>query len=167
MALTAKIKASITADQSRSIDLASANANLVRALEIALTDGAGANQADRIWHDQRTLAASATEDIDLAGVLLDIYGQAVNFARIKALLVLPSAANLNNLNVSRPAANGVPLFLAVSDGIVLHPGGVFLWAAPSAAGVVVTAGTGDLLTITNAAGVNSVTYDVVILGASV
>lgn len=166
MSLSATVKASISADHLRSIDLAGATSNLQRALALAFTDGVGANQVDLIFHDQRTLAASASEDIDLNGVLTDIYGQSVNFARIKAVLVLPAVANLNNINISRPASNGVPLFLAASDGIVVHPGGIFLWAVPSAAGVAVTAGTGDLLTITNAAGTNSVVYDIVILGAA-
>jgi hypothetical protein len=87
-------------------------------------------------------------------------------ARIKAILVKAASGNTNNVNVSRPASNGVPLFLAASDGIAVLPGGAFLWVAPNAAGVAVTAGTGDLLTFTNSAGTASVTYDVVIVGAS-
>lgn len=166
MPLSASIKLSVSANLTRALDLATAQSPLARSFVQALTDGTAANQADRIYHDQRTLAASGTEDLDLAGSLLDAYGNAFTLARLKALIVLPAAANLNNLNVSRPAANGVPLFLAASDGIVLRPGGMLAWVAGDATGVVVTAGTGDLITFTNAAGTNSVTYDVIMIGAS-
>lgn len=133
---------------------------------IELTSGTGSNQADLIFHDQRTLAASGTEDLDLAGSLTDAYGTTLTFARIKAIMVTAASGNTNNVQVTRPASNGVPLFLAAGDGIPVLPGGVFLWVAPNAAGVAVTAGTGDLLTFTNSAGTTSVTYDVVIIGAS-
>jgi hypothetical protein len=131
-----------------------------------VTTGVGANQADRIWHDQRTIAASATDSLDLAGLLTDIYGVAFTLARLKALLVVSAAANVNNVHVTRPAANGVPLFLAAGDGIILRPGGAFCWFASEATGIVVTGGTGDLVDIINGAGGTSVVYDIVAIGAS-
>lgn len=167
MPLSATIKASITGDLTRAIDLAGASSPLARLVSIAFTDGVGANQANVLWHDQRTLAASAAESLDFAGGgLTDIYGNAISLARIKALGVFPAAANLNNLHVERHATAGIPLFLAASDGLILRPGGLFLWADPSAAGIVVTATSGDMLTLTNGAGVNSVTYDIVVIGAA-
>lgn len=149
------------------LDLSTPTDALVKTLHLILTSGTGANQADRMFHDQRTLTASATEDLDLAGSLTDpLSGATMTFARIKMLLVTAASANTNNVNVTRPASNGVPLFLAASDGIPVRPGGGFLWAASDATGVAVTAGTGDLLTFTNSAGSTSVTYDVIIIGAS-
>jgi hypothetical protein len=70
------------------------------------------------------------------------------------------------VRVNRPASNGVPLFLAASDGIDVPPGGVFLWACPADGKVTVTASTGDLLNIDNSGAGTSVTYDVVIIGCS-
>jgi hypothetical protein len=133
---------------------------------IQLTSGTGANQADMLWHDERTLTASATEDLDLAGSLTSSFGATLTFARIKALIVVAASANTNNVQVTRTTSNGVPLFLAAGDGIPVLPGGVFAWVAPDASGIAVTAGTGDKLTFTNSAGSTSVTYDVVIVGAS-
>lgn len=166
MTLSTTFKASIESQQSRAIDLSAANAVLSRALQFDFGDGAGANQANLLWHDTRTLAPSANEDLDLSGALVDIYGQSVVFARIKAVLVKSKDTNLNNVNVARPASNGIVLFLAASDGLVLKPGGLFLWVAPDAAGIAITAGTGDLLNIANAAGTNSIDYDVYVLGAA-
>lgn len=148
------------------LDLVTAVAPLVTGRSILLDNGVGANQADRIWSDTRTLSASATEDLDLAGVLTDAFGAALTFARIKALFVSAAAGNTNNVNITRPAANGVPLFLAAGDGIAVRPGGFLGWACSDATGVAVTAGTGDLITVTNSAGGTGVTYSVVIIGAS-
>lgn len=166
MALTTKLSVSVIAALTNTLDLATSTTPLDLTKTYRLADGTGANQANRVFHDQRTLAASATEDLDLAGVLTDAYGATITMARVKALVVSAAAANTNNVNVTRPASNGVPLFLAAGDGIPVRPGGTFAWIAPDATGIAVTAGTGDLLTFTNSAGSTSVTYDVVIIGAS-
>jgi hypothetical protein len=166
MSLSATIKVILKATQTRALDLASASSPLSQEIALAFADGAGANQANLIWHDQRTLAASASENLDLAGSLTDVYGQTATFARIKALLIKSASGNTNNVNVSREATNGVPLFLAAGDGLLIPPGGVFLWASPSAAGVALTAGTADLLTVANSAAGTSVTYDIYVLGAA-
>ena len=141
--------------------------NLVRlARQMNLAQGAGAAQADMIWSDQRTIAASGTDALDLAGSLAGPFGGTLTFARIKMLLVVAAAGNTNNVNIVMPGSNGVPLFLAASDGIAVKPAGLFLWYDPSAAGVAVTAGTGDLLNIVNSGGGTGVTYDIHIVGAS-
>jgi len=167
MALTTTIDLSIVAALTSALDLSTPADTLTYPKRISLSSGTGSSAADMLWHDQRTLTASATEDLDLAGVLTGtLSGAALTFARIKGLLVVGATGNTNNVNVTRPASNGVPLFLAAGDGIPVKPGGMFLWIAPDSTGIAVTAGTGDLLTFTNSAGSTSVTYDVVIIGAS-
>jgi hypothetical protein len=131
-----------------------------------MTNGTGSGSANMIFSDTRTLSASGTEDLDLAGSLTGAFGNTLTFARIKAVIVSAASGNTNNVNVTRPASNGVPLFLAAGDGIPVKPGGTFCWVAPDATGVAVTASTGDLITFTNSAGTTSVTYDVVIIGAN-
>ncbi|MER7212451.1 hypothetical protein ABT340_35810 [Streptosporangium sp. NPDC000239] len=141
--------------------------NLVKfAKQMNLKQGAGAGQADILWSDQRTIAASGSDALDLAGSLTGPFGTTLTFARIKMVVVLAAAGNTNNVNVVMPGSNGVPLFLAASDGIAVKPGGMLFWYDPSAAGVVVTAGTGDLLNIVNSGAGTSVTYDIHIVGAS-
>lgn len=166
MALTTELALKLVATLTGSLDLATPSVPLELTERYRWASGTAADQADRMFTDRRTLAASATEDLDLAGSLSDGLGGTITFARVKALLVRGADANTNNVNVSRPAANGVPLFLAASDGIAVRPGGTFLWVAPDATAVPVTGGTGDLLTVTNSSGSTSVTYDVIILGAS-
>jgi hypothetical protein len=147
-------------------DLATPSAAISWGRQINLDNGTGLNQADKIYLDTATLGPSATANVDLAGSLTDILGAALTFVRVKALFVAALAANTNDVQVTRPAANGWPLFLAAGDGISVRPGGVFAWVDPTAVGIAVTAGTGDLLTFTNSAAGTPVTYDVVIVGGS-
>ncbi|MFD9949820.1 hypothetical protein ACFWYW_55875 [Nonomuraea sp. NPDC059023] len=147
------------------LDLTTPTSALAVARQLALAEGAGAGQANMIWSDTRTINASATDSLDLAGSLVGPLGGTLTFARIKMLVVAAAAGNTNNVLITRPASNAVPLLSAAAN-IPVHPGGLFVWYAPSAAGVVVTAGTGDLLDLVNSAGGTSVTCDVVIVGAN-
>ena len=166
MALTTKIVAQVVATLTSPLDLSTPTDALDYTQRISLTSGTGSGQADMLWHDQRTLAASGSENIDLAGSLTGAFGTTLTFARIKGLVVAAAAGNTNNVQVARGAANGCTLFLAASDGLVVRPGGVFAWFAQDATGIAVTAGTGDILTITNGAGGTSVTYDIIVIGGS-
>ncbi|MFI9558873.1 hypothetical protein [Nonomuraea endophytica] len=149
------------------LDLSTPSSLVKLAQQMNFAQGAGAGQADMIWHNTSTIAASGTDSLDLAGTALqNPWGANLTFARIKLLLVRAAAGNTNNVNVTRPASNGVPWALAAGDGFPVVPGGVFFWYAPTAAGVVVTATTGDLIDIVNSAGGTSVTYDIVIVGAA-
>ena len=167
MSLSSRIDVRIDSILTSSGDLETGTLPLNLRERIDLADGTGAGLANMTWSDTRTRPASGTEDIDLAGSLAGIQaGTTLTFARIKAIYVKAATANTNSVVVTRPAANGVPLFLAASDGISLAPGEVFLWVSPGATGKAVTAATGDLLTVTNSAGSTGVTYDIVVIGAS-
>jgi hypothetical protein len=165
MALVSDILVRAVLDQSTALDLVTATAPLTLSQRHRLTSGTGTGAADVLFSDTRTLAASATEDLDLAGALASALGGSAVFAKLKAVLVTAAAGNTNAVNLTRPAANGVPLFLAAGDGLGIQPGGTFLWVAPGT-GVTVTAATGDLITFTNAAAGTPVTYSVVLVGTS-
>lgn len=156
------VKVSIDSKLLNTLDLSIADDSLLYAVLANLANGTGAGQASQQWHDQRTIAPSATDSLDLAGALVNAFGVTVTFTKIKLLFVRAAPANLNNIQVARPASNGWPWFLAVSDGFLLQPGAWNLFFDPG--GIAVTAATADLLSIINAAGTNSVVYDVVIIG---
>lgn len=166
MALSTRLQVSLDTNLTSALDLGSASAPLKLARDFIWSSGTGASAADKIWHDQRTVAASATDSLDLAGSLTDALGTAFTPAKIKGLLVYAATGNTNNVVITRPASNGVPLFSAAGDAFPLRPGGLFLWVSPDSTGVAVTAGTGDLLDFANSAAGTSVTYDVVIIGTS-
>jgi hypothetical protein len=163
--LQTQIDVNLLATAVNALDLGNVSAPFTVNKRIKLTTGTGSGQADKIFTDTRTVSASGTDALDLAGSLVDSFGATMTFVKLKGLLVRAAAGNTNACRVNRPASNGVPLFLAASDGIDVLPGGVFLWVAPGA-GVTVTAATGDLINIDNSSSGTSVTYDVVIIGTS-
>lgn len=167
MALTTKIVTQVIASLTDSLDLSTVTDALDYTSRLSWSSGTGADQADMLWHDQRTLGASATENLDLAGSLTNAFGDVQTFARVKLLLVKAAAANTNNVLVGGDATSTfLTWVVAENDAVVVRPGGLLLLYAPDATAYAVTATTGDLLMITNSAGSTSVTYDIVIIGAS-
>jgi hypothetical protein len=160
----ANLTLKLDALQLSALDLASATFPLLLDWTSLLANGTASGQASQVFSDTRTLTASATENLDLAGSLTNAFGTTLTFAKIKLIMVRASSANnaANAVQIQRGSSNGVPLFLAASDGLQLNASGIFLVYDP--VGITVTAGTGDILTITNSAGTNSVTYDIVIVG---
>lgn len=124
------------------------------------------NKANILFSDRRTLAASANEDIDLAGALSDAFGASITAAEVIAIFVSAASGNTNNVQVTRPASNGFAgPFLAAGDGIAIKPGEWHPFVSQS--GWAVTAGTGDLLNVANSGAGTPVTYDIVIVGRTV
>jgi hypothetical protein len=165
MPLSTVIDANLNANFTSALDLVTAAAPTVLNTRISMATGTGTGLADLCWSDTRTVAASGTDALDLAGSLTGLLGGTLTIVKLKAILVRAAAANTNNVRINRPASNGVPVFLAASDGIDVLPGGLFLWVAPGA-GVTVTPATGDLINIDNSGAGTSVTYDVVFIGTS-
>jgi hypothetical protein len=165
MTLNTKISVNVAAVLTAALDLAEAGVPLNIDTVFRMASGTTSGKADKIWHDRRTLAASGTEDHDLAAGLTDPFGASITFVKLKGILIKADSDNVNNVVLSRPAANGVPLFSAASDALPVLPGGLLLWVAPQA-GITVTPGTGDLLTVTNSAGSTAVDYNIVLLGTS-
>lgn len=160
------LSATISAALSNPIDLVTAAAPLEYPYKKTWTNGTTVDKADLVFSDTRTITASSNEDLDLAGSLSSVYGATLTFVELKAIMVVASTSNTNAVRVTRPASNGVPLFLAASDGIDVFPGGCFFWACPADGKVTVTAATGDLINIANSSSGTSVVYDVIIIGAS-
>lgn len=137
--------------------------NLRRPLDV--TSGTGAGQADLFYVDTRTLSASGTEDLDLAGGLVDAFGATQTHVEVVALLVSAAAANTNNVLVGGAGSNAwSAIFGDATDTLVLKPGASVLLMCD--AGYAVTAGTGDLLKIANSSSGTAVTYTIAVVGRS-
>lgn len=153
----------------RNLGSASFGTNVLHIEEVAavgFTNGSGANQAADLYAASRTVALSANDDIDLSGVLLNNLGTTLAFTKIKAIRIRADSANPGDLLVGPAAANGfLAPFNAAADRVRVAPGGVLELINPSAAGWAVTAGTADLLRVTNGSGSGSATYKIEILGA--
>lgn len=164
MAVTCRANLLVALDNTLedALDLTTAKDKLAVRHAIQLLNGTGTGQINEAFHDERTLGASATEDLDLAGSLVNPVGDTITFAKLKAIIVIADEDNTNDVQVSRPATNGVTWAAAASDKVSVGPGDVFVLT--SRAGWTVTAGTADLITITNSAGTTGVTYKVILLG---
>jgi hypothetical protein len=133
----------------------------LKASDIVLADGNGSGQASKAYSAVRTLASNTTEDLDMAGSLLDPLGATVVFATIKAIVIRSDSANTTNLTLFGDT-NSVPVLGAAAHTIVVRPGGAFAWAAPQT-GVTVTAGTGDIIQVANASGASAI-YSIEVIG---
>jgi len=132
----------------------------------SIEPGTGAGQADLFWQSTRTLAASATENIDLNGALLEAFGSTANFARITLFAVRSAKANTTTLTFGN-VTNGVTLFLGgPTQSFILPAGAMLMFYTPDATALTTTAATADLLKVANAAGA-SATYDIIVAGRSV
>lgn len=165
MPLTTDIRVQVACAHRGTADLATPSVDLSWVKTIALANGNAANQANALWHDQRTIAASANDDLDLAGVLVDAFGAVLTFTKIKGLFVAAAAANTNDVLVGGLGTNGFFSWLgATGDLVKVGPGGLLALVRPDNAGYAVTAATADLLRVTNGAGGTSVVYDIVLVG---
>lgn len=134
---------------------------------VDLANGTGAAQFDLGYANERTVASGANDDIDLSGVLTDALGNTVTMAELVGLLIInkqrDGTANTTSLTLGG-GANPVPGFSAALWPI--GPGGFFQMVSPAAAGLAtITAGTGDILRVTNSSGATA-KYQIAILGRS-
>ena len=166
MALTGKLSYLLHAALSSTRDLGAASVMESLSYSQAITDGDGANQAERVWGDTRALAISTAEELDLAGGLTDGLGNTIVFNEIRALGIQAAASNGSTLTVGGAAANAWEAWCAGSgDAVKLVPGGSLILIAPNADGYAVAAGTGDLLKVGNDDGAAAASYSIFILGS--
>jgi hypothetical protein len=159
--LTANFNALLTG-QAGGLGVASVRHPLERSFNFA--DGTGLNQASKVWTRlAQSLGASASDSFDLSGALTDSLGNAAVFTKVKCIYVAASAANTNNVVIGNDT-NHVPIFGAVTHSFAILPGNIFVITNNSVAGWTVTAGTGDILKITNSAAGTAVVYDIAVLG---
>jgi hypothetical protein len=134
---------------------------------IDITPGAAAfGQADILWSDQRTLAASGTENLDLAGVLTGLLGGTVTAAEITGIYLEADAGNTNDVAFFGAASNAFngPLS-GTTPKLTLGPGDPAFIGSKK--GWPVTPGTGDILLVANSGGTTGVTYKIIVYGRTV
>jgi hypothetical protein len=153
-----EISAALKAAQAGSNDFGGPAFNLDMAAMLATTIGTAANQADILFADQRTVASASNDDIDLAGVLANAFGQTITAVELVALFIIngpiSGSANTTNLTIGG-GSNPFIGFLGGTTPTIgpIRPGGFVMLACGDAAGLgTVVAGTGDILRIANSSG---------------
>jgi hypothetical protein len=166
VSVTSRIVLDVQSTKTNPLDLESPISQLSYRKVWDFANGSGANQANKSFSDQRTLAISTAEDIDLAGVLVDSMGTTLTFSRIVAVIIAASSANTNTVDVKPGAATGfVSWCNAAADKVKIRPGGVMVLIAPDATGYATAAGATDLLNIGNGGAGTTVSYDLLIVGS--
>lgn len=163
MPLSTRINAAIAFTQTQTPDQGTAKAELALSIAKTLANGTSNAQADLAFADSRTLASNTSEDLDLAGALVDALGNTITAAEIVAVLIESDAANTTNLTVGAATAEAQLFFGAAGDTAVIKPGGFLMAYAP--AGWAITATSADDLKIANGTGA-AATYRVAIIGRS-
>jgi hypothetical protein len=166
MSLTSKLVVDFTATHTGSNDFGGPDFTPHFRDVASFASGIGADQADLLFMDERTIAASGSEDLDLAGALTDAFGATITMTEVVAIIIVADAANTNDVVVGDATAP-VPLMGGTNPTIAVKPGGVFVISAPDASGLMtVGAGSTDNLKIANSSSGTSVKYKIAILGRS-
>lgn len=120
-------------------------------------------QGDILYRTRRTLAGSASENLDLSGTLQDVFKNVIAAQEITAIIILAADDNVGNILVGGAASNRFQGPFLSTGAYVTAPGQAFFAVNPL--GWPVTAGTADLLKIANDAA-GSATYDILLIGRS-
>lgn len=162
--LTGSIKAAFGLTYLGDLDFGNNKALLPFAAELAIGSGTGAGQCNLAFWDHRTVNASSSDDIDLAGALTDPLGGSGVFTKVKGIYVKAKASNLGVITIGNDAAPFIGPFGAGTHTIKLSPGDVFL-VTNLAAGWTVTATTADILQVA-ADSAGAAEFDIAIIGLS-
>lgn len=166
-ALAGNISVLFNANLTDIIGLANGSISINYKASQDFADGGGDGQASVAWSSlARSLAGSASEDIDLNASLTDGYGSSIVLTKLKALLIKAAATNVNDVVVGGAGSHPVAIFAdAASDKILVKPGGLILLVAPLTAGYPIVAATSDVLTVANSSSGAAVVYDIAVLGS--
>lgn len=149
------------------LGVANGQATIARTFLKNLASGVGVDQCDVVYSETKTILASATYDVDLSASLLDAFGAAATFARVKALVVIADAGNTNNVVIGNAAATQWQgPFGAVTHTVAVAPGGLSIFMRSDATAWPVVNAASDLLRFTNSAAGTSVLFDFILLGCS-
>jgi len=126
------------------------------------TFGSGNSQANKVYSQQLSIAASATTSLDLdAGTLDDIFGDALTFTKIKAFRVYHKSVTGGSTDID-VAGDFITTIFGASTSYPLVDGAV--WEHQDIDGLTVVATTGDAIAITNNDATNAATVVVDIIG---
>ncbi len=147
----------------KTLDIGSARLDVNYSKKFNIANGTGADQANMIWTDTRTINASSSDDLDLYGGLTNAFGDAINFANVKGIFIFAAAANTNDVVVGNDGVAPID-FGATANVVNVKPGGMFCLYDPAANGYTITNTSADVLQIANSSSGTAVTYDIIVFG---
>ena len=162
---SASLSISVEATLQNAADLSGAKDVLMLAYGLALTTGTGASQANRHWHERRTLGGGNTYFPELDEIGFDAFGNLVAFATVRALVIANRNTGAGEVlrvggNLDHPWLG----WLGLADIAIIGPGGLLVIASPLSAGMPVETGEG-ILQFTNP-NAGALTFDLIIIGST-
>jgi hypothetical protein len=162
--ITLQVQAQATDTAVTLPDGSNPSANLNFNKKWSWANGNALQQANAIYMKRHLISTGTPLALDLAGTLIDILGNTITMSKVCAIIVVNNSATAAEITTvgagSNPLLNWI---IATGDGNKAGPGGAVVVIDESAAAYAVTAGTGDVLQISVAAGTN-VSHDVIIIG---
>lgn len=159
------VKVSVIGNLLSALGLVTGQAPIDYEKEFDFVNGTGANQADDIFSDHRSLAASASESLDLnTGTLKDAFGNSVDLTKIKALIIKADPNNVNDVVVGAAGSNPIISILGSTGTVLVKPGGIFVVVAPDVNGYAITPSTAMVLKVANSGAGTGIVYDIIVIG---
>ena len=167
MGLIVSLPIAVTLNQTSTLDIATGSAPLAFLANYVFSSGTSAYQGTTFTSDNRTLGAGAADSFDLAGGLVDIFGNVVTFTRIRAILIETTPGSAGDLTLFAATAGSNSFVGPMNFGaqIRVRPGCTWAGIAPNADGWPVIAGTGDIFFVSNQSGGNIV-YSIILVGTT-
>lgn len=169
--LSVDVKASLHWLFQETLDLATVTDTARLEYARSLADGVSLDQADKLWHDERTLASGASENLDLTALSNSVFGSTVTigFVRVKALMIVNLATAANEDLAVGGAGSGANAWHApfkndADARVVVGADSTLLWINKKHGWSVINSSS-DVLKIAND-GLGSVTYRIAIVGTS-
>lgn len=162
--LAATIQASVSATVGKIDEMITLTGVISETLGITFALGTGANQADSIFSDQRTLTDAANETLNFlaAGSLEDKLGEAIDYDILKAIVIKNTSTDAS-LIIGATGAGQMAIFGANTESIILPPGGVFEFISPDVNGVDISTNA-SLKFEHDGVGTSDLIYKIIVLG---
>jgi len=160
--LNAQILLQILATENSSSDLSTTVRRTNVSESLTFTNGTGANQAEIVWSDSRTIGAGADDQLFLES--LDDGRGTVGFSAIKLVYVKNTGTVSLTITGGDPLVWAAgPLGLEVGSTISVPAGGVLMLTNASAAGWVVD-GELEQIPLSNVSETVAAAYDIILIG---
>lgn len=139
-------------------------------LALTFTNGTGANKCNQLWADTRTLANGASEDIDVYNpATADAVGNAFTIATVKGLIIINNSTTESDTVTigGKGTTAGWTSFLSANTYTAKITGGATLiLMQPGSTGYVAGASTTNHILTVAATAATSLTYTIIIIGAT-
>lgn len=172
--LTLSVNASVSGSVGKdATETAIASCSISPTQAIAFSFGTGTGQCDQVWSDQRSLAPSASERLDISNdnqgthvALTNPFGDVVDFTKIAGIFIR-NTSSAASISVGGDSTYDLTtLFGANGDKVNIGPGGYMLISQGNSGSTYYAVAGSEVLQINNNDGTYTANYEITIWGVS-